>query len=77
MIKSSIEKISNDIGFDIGNSDDVTQANLLNGFCRALANSMNDHQLGMQLSCISDKLDAKSHKVIKELAEFIKLKEKP
>jgi hypothetical protein len=40
MIKSSIEKISESIGFDIGMSDDVTQANLINGFCRALSNSI-------------------------------------
>ena len=75
MIKSSIEKLSEDIGYDIGMSDDVTQAKLLNGFCRALHNSMNPHQLGMQLCYITEKLSNESCTILKEFAEFIKLKE--
>lgn len=77
MIKTSIEKLSETIGFEIGASDDVTQSNLLNGFCKGLANSMDEHKLEMQLCFIADKLDSKSQKVLKELVEFIKLKEKP
>jgi hypothetical protein len=76
MIKSSIEKLSETIGFEVGMSDDLTQANLLNGFCKALANSMDENKRGNQLCYIADKLDSKSHKVLKELVEFIKLKEK-
>jgi hypothetical protein len=76
MIKSSIEKLSETIGFEVGMSDDVTQANLLNGFCKALANSMDENKRSNQLCYIADKLDSKSHKVLKELVEFIKLKEK-
>ena len=76
MIKTSIERLSEDIGFDIGTSDDVTQANLLNGFCRGLTNSIADnHKLELQICYIVDKLDTKSHKVIKELAAFVNLKE--
>ena len=75
MIKTSIEKLSEEIGFDIGNSDDVTQANLLNGFCRGLANSMNDRKLEMQLAYIVDKLKPETHKVMKALIDFISLKE--
>lgn len=75
MIKSSIEKLAEDIGFDIGISDDITQSNLLNGFCRGLANSCTDNQLQMQVTCITDKLKPEAIKVIKELAEFIKIKE--
>jgi len=77
MIKSSIEKLSETIGFEIGASDDVTQSDLLNGFCRGLNNSMtDDHAKKLQIAHIVDKLDGKSHKVIKELAEFIKEKER-
>ena len=75
MIKSSIEKLAEEIGFDIGMSDDQTQAKLLNGFSRALCNSIGVDNIGSQLTYIVDKLDSKSHTIIKELAEFIKLKE--
>jgi len=76
MIKSSIEKLSETIGFEIGTSDDVTQANLINGLCKGLANSMDDHKLDLQLCFIADKLDSKSSKVLKSLVAFIELKEK-
>lgn len=76
MIKSSIEKLAHDIGYDIGMSDDVVQSDLLNGFCKSLTNSMQSHELEMQLCHITDKLNDRSHQVIKELYEFIKLKEK-
>lgn len=75
MIKTSIEKISRDIGFDIGSSDDVTQANLLNGFCEAISNSMDQHRRSLQLCYVADKLSPKSCEILKELAEFIKLKD--
>ena len=75
MLKSSIEKLSETVGFEIGTSDDVTQANLLNGFCKGLANSIiQKRDLDMQLCYIADKLDKESEKVLIELAEFIKLK---
>ena len=74
MIKSSIEKISESIGFDIGMSDDVTQANLINGFCRALSNSIIYHALDLQICYIVDKLDTKSCDVLRKMAEFIELK---
>ena len=76
MIKSSIEKIAEDIGFDIGMSDDVTQANLINGLAKGLRNSMGDAALDTQLCYIADKLSSKSIEVIKALAGFIELKEK-
>ena len=75
MIKTSIEKLSEEIGFDIGISDDVTQANLLNGFCRGMKNSMNNQKLDMQLAYVVDKLKPETHKVLKALVDFIKLKE--
>ena len=75
MIKSSIEKMANAIGFDIGTSDDQTQAELLNGFCRGLKNSMQDNNLNTQICYIVDKLDKKSCEVIKAFHEFVILKE--
>ena len=67
--------MANAIGFDIGISNDETQADLLNGFCRGLKNSMQDHDFNTQLCCIVDKLDFKSCEVIKALNEFVVLKE--
>lgn len=75
MIKTSIEKLSREIGFDIGNSDDVSQANLLNGLCDALSNSMpNRCDLDTQICYIVDKLSDKSMDVILKLGDFIKSK---
>lgn len=76
MIKTSIEKVAEEIGFDIANSDDVTQGKLLNGFCGGLRDSMQDHALEMQLCYISKQLSSKSEKIIKVLYEFIELKNK-
>jgi len=75
MIKSSIEKLAEEIGYDIGMSDDETQSKLLNGFCKALSNSMRPNSLQMQICYITDKLTSSSREVIKELYEFIILKE--
>lgn len=74
MIKTSIERLSYDIGYDIGMSDDETQAKLLNGLCEALSNSMGKNQLGTQLCYISSELTDKSVNVLKELVEYINLK---
>ena len=75
MIKTSIEKLSREIGFDIGNSDDISQANLLNGLCEALSNSMpNKPDLDMQICYIVDKLSDKSMDVILKLGDFIESK---
>ena len=75
MVKDIIEKMAEGIGFDIGTSDDVTQAKLLNGFCKGLINSMDDNKREMQICYFVDKLDAKSRKVIKEIVGFIELSE--
>ena len=74
MIKTSIEKMAEDIGFDIGNSDDEVQAKLLNGFCKGLNNSMRESNLQTQICYIADKLNPTTEKVLKEIVEFIKLK---
>ena len=74
MIKTSIEKLAEEIGFDIANSDDVTQSNLLNGFCKGIHDSMNASSRQTQICYIVDKLDGKSIKILSEIFEFIKLK---
>lgn len=76
MIKSTVEKMADPIGFEIGMSDDVIQSDLINGFCRGLTNSIPDkHNLDMQICAIVEKLDKKSINIIKGLAEFVKTKE--
>jgi len=77
MIKTSIEKLAKGIGFDIGMSDDVVQSDLLNGFCKGLANNLgtSSQKIETQICYIADKLEPKTHEVIKHLYEFIKLKE--
>lgn len=76
MIKTSIEKLAEEIGFDIANSDDETQAKLLNGFCKGLSNSMDERHLQMQISYIVDKLNPKTSRILKEIVQFLELKEK-
>jgi hypothetical protein len=76
MILSSIEKLSGSIGYDIGQSNNEVQANLLNGFCKALHNSIRDINRDTQLCYIVDDLNNTSHEIIKAIAEFIVLKEK-
>lgn len=75
MIKTSIEVLAEPIGFDIANSDDIVQSNLLNGFGRGFQ-TYNEQQLGLQLSYVVNKLKPEAEKIILELAEFIKLKNK-
>ena len=75
MIKTSIEKLAESVGFDIAHSDDQVQADLLNGFARGLK-TLNDSALGMQLCYMSDKFSKDTDKLILALAEFIKLKNK-
>lgn len=77
MIKNSIEKLADTIGYEIGTSDDVTQAKLINGFCKGLNNSiLQKSDLDMQLCYIADKLDEKTEFILVGLVEFIKIKNK-
>lgn len=75
MIKSSVEKLAKDIGYDIGTSDDISQSNLLNGFCEGMSNSMRPQDLQNQICAIVRHLNKKSENILKEIVEFIKLKE--
>ncbi len=75
MIKTSIEKLAKEMGLDIGCPEDVVQSDLLNGFCKGIANSMQESNRETQLCYIADKLDKKSEKVLTALVEYIKLKQ--
>lgn len=74
MIKTSIEKIAKDIGFDIGNSDDVVQADLLNGLASGLSKTDNSSNYDMQICYIAEKLTKESFRMISKLNDFIELK---
>lgn len=74
MIKSSIELLAEPIGFDIANSDDNVQSQLLNGLGRGFK-TYQSHAFSMQLAYLVDKLTPEAKKFITELSEFIKLKD--
>jgi hypothetical protein len=69
-IKTAQEKFAYDIGFDIGHSDNETQAKLLNG----LFKPFKDHNFSsnMQMAYIVKKLDKNTKDMITELAEYCK-----
>lgn len=75
MIKTSIELLAEPIGFDIANSDDVVQSSLFNGLGRGF-NLYNPDQRNMQICYLASKLNSKADKLVLELAEYIKLKQK-
>lgn len=76
MIKSTVEKMAEPIGFEIGASDNVIQSSLLNGFCRGLSNSIvQPKDLDLQICHIVEKLDDKAMDVILRLGDFVKLKQ--
>lgn len=75
MLKKSIEKLSETIGFDIGvDSDNEIQANLINGLSKGLTRSMDNNKLETQLCYVVDYLTPESERVISMLMDFIKLK---
>lgn len=74
MIKSTVEKMAKPIGFEIGTSDDHLQADLLNGFCKGLHNSIQmKSDLDMQLCYIADRLDKTTEDILIGLVGFINL----
>lgn len=75
MIKTSIEVLAEPIGFDIANSDDQTQANLLNGLGRGFK-SYNESNLNIQLCCVSQKLKPETEQFLLCLVDYINLKNK-
>jgi hypothetical protein len=74
-IKSSIEKLAETIGYEIGTSDDITQGNLLNAFFRGMDASMpKESDVDMQLCYLADKLGKRTERLIFRLNEFIEAK---
>lgn len=71
MIKRSIENLSEPIGFDIANSDDIVQSNLLNGLGRGFS-TYNQDQLDMQMCYVAQKLTPQAKKFIEKLYDFIR-----
>ena len=74
MVKSSIEKIAKDIGFDIGNSDDCVQSDLLNGLASGLSKIDSSHNYEMQACYIVEKLSTEALRMIEVLNGFVELK---
>lgn len=68
-IITSVEKFSEDIGFDIANSNDAVQANLINGLSRGFKN-LPSYNFDMQITYISKHLNKDSIKLIEKLYEF-------
>lgn len=73
MIKTSIEQMSEAIGFDIANSDDSVQADLINGLGRGFK-LYNDQNFNMQLCYVCGKINKDGEKFILQLAEYLKAK---
>lgn len=71
MIKTSIELIAENIGFDIAYSDDRVQADLLNGLGRGF-NTYSDQNLHMQIAYTVQHLKPETKKLILTLAEYLK-----
>lgn len=69
-ITTANERYARDIGFDYGNSKSDVQAELLNGFAAGL-NSHVGGSVDMQIAYIVDRMDAKSRKLVKHIAEFV------
>lgn len=70
MIKTSVELMAEAIGFDIANSDDHTQANLLNGLGKGF-HTYNDRNYDMQLAYVNTKLTPHAKEFIRKLADYV------
>ena len=63
---TALEKVAYDVGFDLGNSGDVAQADLLNGFCDALRN-MRNHEWTMQMAYIYKGLSENTKAMLRKM----------
>ena len=68
---TSIERMADPIGFDIGNSNSKVQADLLNGVARALWGGADRREVEMQNAYITDDLTAQAKQWITNLAAMI------
>jgi hypothetical protein len=75
-VLSTVEKCADGIGFEIGNSDDHKQAELLNGFARGFCNSMSGFEQSTQLCSLVDLLTPKAMYFIEELHGFVEYRKK-
>lgn len=73
-IKTSIELIAERVGFDIANSDDQVQGDLINGFCDGLRQSMNDSNRSTQICYFVDKVKPINYAILQDIAGFVDLK---
>lgn len=73
MIKTSVQQLAEPIGFDIANSDDNVQGDLINGLGRGFK-TYNESSYNMQLAYLAERLDSNGESFILHLAEYIKLK---
>ena len=72
-IETSVEKMANDIGFDIGNGSDRTQIDLLNGLAEGLASGIQSNaDYELQLCYIQKGLSTQAKRLIRELYNFVK-----
>ena len=74
MTTKSIEKMAHDIGFDIGQSNDIAQADLLNGLGEGLS-YLSKLDYATQLVYVTRELTKSALRMIGELHEFAELKE--
>lgn len=69
-VKTSIELISEQIGFDIAMSDDKVQADLLNGLGRGF-NIMSPINRSTQISYLIQHLSPQAKQLIKEINDYL------
>ena len=68
-ITTAIDKMAEDIGFDIGMSSDKAQGDLLNGLGKAFKTPNLD--MTSQIVYMTQNLDSNGKWVIKELAKYL------
>lgn len=68
-IVTANERYARDIGFDFGNTNSDVQAELLNGFAAGLT-SYPENGIDMQIAYMVDRMDEKTKKLIRKIAEF-------
>ena len=68
---TSIERMADPIGFDIGNSNSKVQADLFNGLARGVCGGLQRREVEMQNAYITDDLTAQAKQWITNLAAMI------
>jgi hypothetical protein len=74
MIRNIAERMAKEIGFDLGCSDDKTQAELFNAFANGLNTSCKGNA-SMQLYYMSKGLTIEAIEMLRELCEYRALQE--